>query len=133
MSSRATWVFVGLESQLARPNDYFTTYIGRQPVILMRAEDGKIGCFQNSCRHRGTIVCPFMRGNQKLHVCRYHGWTYDSAGRNVAVSQQRDGQYHSSFASLDHDLLRVPRLDSYRGLMFASLSPDIAFSRRTSR
>ena len=70
-------------------------------------------------------MCPFISGNQKLHVCRYHGWTYDSSGRNVSVSQQRDGQYHVSFTSQDHDLLRAPRLESYRGLMFASLSRDV--------
>ena len=120
-----TWVFIGLESQIPKPHDFITAYLGRQPVILMRDAQGQIGCFLNTCRHRGTIVCPFMRGNQPIHVCRYHGWTYDSAGRNVGVAQKRDGQYPQSFDAEDHDLARVPRLESYRGLLFASLSPDV--------
>jgi phenylpropionate dioxygenase-like ring-hydroxylating dioxygenase large terminal subunit len=120
-----TWVFVGLDAQIPQPHDFLTGYIGRQPILLMRDKDGAIGCFLNTCRHRGTIVCPFKQGQRKLHVCRYHGWTYDSAGRNVAMTELANGQYPADFAAKDHDLVRVARFDSYRGFLFASLSPDV--------
>lgn len=121
----ATWMYVGLESQISKPHDFFTTTIGRQPVIVMRDGKGKIGCFLNTCRHRGTIVCPFKSGNQRSHVCRYHGWAYNSAGANIMITDVSDGQYSPAFAADNHDLVRVPRLDSYRGLMFVSMSPDV--------
>lgn len=121
----ATWSFVGLESQIPRPHDYVTTFIGRQPVLLMRDGEGRIGCFLNTCRHRATIVCPFKQGRQKFHVCRYHGWAYDSAGRNITVTEREDGQYPAGFDSADRNLVPVARLDSYRGLIFASLSADV--------
>jgi phenylpropionate dioxygenase-like ring-hydroxylating dioxygenase large terminal subunit len=121
----ATWVYVGLESQIAQPHDFITTTIGRQPVIVMRGVDGHIGSFINSCRHRGTLVCPLKSGNQKQHVCRYHGWAYDSSGKNIAIPGLREGQYPDGFESLDHNLVRVPRLENYRGFLFASLSADV--------
>lgn len=121
----ATWSFVGLETQIARPHDYVTTFIGRQPVLLMRDASGEIGCFLNTCRHRATIVCPFKRGRQKVHVCRYHGWAYDSTGKNVVVTDREDGQYPSTFDGADRNLVPVARLESYRGLIFASLSADV--------
>jgi len=121
----ATWSFVGLETQIPRPHDYVTTFIGRQPVLLMRDGDGRIGCFLNTCRHRGTMVCPFKQGRQKFHVCRYHGWAYDSAGRNITVTDKEDGQYPAGFEAADRNLVPVARLDSYRGLIFASLSADV--------
>ncbi|WP_225703536.1 aromatic ring-hydroxylating oxygenase subunit alpha [Bradyrhizobium cenepequi] len=121
----ATWSFVGLETQIPRPHDYITTFIGRQPVLLMRDGEGRIGCFLNTCRHRATMVCPFKRGRQKFHVCRYHGWAYDSAGRNTAVTDKADGQYPAGFDQADRNLLPVARLESYRGLIFASLSADV--------
>ncbi len=121
----ATWVFVGLETQVARPNDFITTTIGRHPVLLTRDGTGQLGCFLNTCRHRGTIVCPFKQGQQKFHVCRYHGWAYDSAGRNISVTDQVEGQYPPSFLDASHDLIKVARLDSYRGFVFASLSADV--------
>lgn len=121
----ATWNFVGLESQVARPNDFFTTHIGRHPILVTRSAEGKIGAFLNTCRHRGTIVCPFKQGRQKFHVCRYHGWAYDSSGRNISVTEEASGQYPPSFSNANHDLIPVARLGNYRGFLFASLSPDV--------
>src|SRR2546428_293834 len=48
-----TWVYLAHESQLPRPHDFYTTSIGRQPVVLMRNQAGEIGCFVNTCPHRG--------------------------------------------------------------------------------
>jgi phenylpropionate dioxygenase-like ring-hydroxylating dioxygenase large terminal subunit len=121
----ATWVFVGLESQIPNPHDFITTYIGRHPVLLSRDKDNKIHCLLNTCRHRGTMVCPFKHGNRKLHVCRYHAWSYDSGGRNVAIPERAAGQYPAAFDHADHDLIQVARLDSYRGFIFASLAADV--------
>jgi phenylpropionate dioxygenase-like ring-hydroxylating dioxygenase large terminal subunit len=120
-----TWIFIGLESQLPAPHSFFTTHIGRQPVLVMKDGEGKIGCFLNTCRHRGTLLCPLKHGRQKYHTCRYHGWSYDSGGANVLVTAEATGQYASSFTEADHDLIQVARFDSYRGLLFASLNPDV--------
>ena len=120
-----TWIFVGLESQIPKPNSFFTTTIGRQPILVTRDDKGAVGCFYNSCRHRGTLLCPLKQGRQRYHVCRYHGWSYDSAGKNVLVTDERDGQYPANFHDQNHDLVPVPRFASYRGLLFASLNPDV--------
>ena len=121
----ATWNFIGLESQIASPNDFVTTHIGRHSILLTRSAQGKVGAFLNTCRHRGTVVCPFKQGRQKFHVCRYHGWAYDSGGRNVSVTEEASGQYPRSFSDENHDLVPVARLGSYRGFLFASLSADV--------
>jgi phenylpropionate dioxygenase-like ring-hydroxylating dioxygenase large terminal subunit len=121
-----TWVFVGLECQIPNPHDFVTARIGRQPVIVTRDGDGKIHCLINSCRHRGAVVCEALGGNRKTHVCPYHGWAYDSAGRNVGVTAEGEGGYTTAFARDDHGLRPVARVASYRGFIFASLSPDVA-------
>ena len=51
------WVFLAHESQVAEPGDFFTTRLGRHPVIVCRDKDGAIRVFFNRCTHRGTIVC----------------------------------------------------------------------------
>lgn len=121
----STWIFLGLESQVARPHDFMTAHIGRQPVLIARGADGKLGCFLNICRHRGTLLCPLKKGNQRVHLCRYHGWVYDSSGRNVSIPGKDIGQYPPAFDAESHDLIPVARFKSYRGLMFASLSADV--------
>ena len=57
-----SWIYLAHESQLARPYDFFTTSMGRQPVLLMRDRAGKIGAFINACPHRGAAICQLKRG-----------------------------------------------------------------------
>ncbi len=121
----ATWNFVGLDSQVPDNNDYLTTTIGRAPVVVMRDAEGKLGCFLNSCRHKGAIVFPAASGNGANHTCPYHGWTYDTGGKCIAITSQRQGCYPEAFNALEHNLAKVARFDSYRGLLFASLSADV--------
>jgi len=120
-----TWVFIGLASQIAKPHDYLTTWIGRQPILVMRDASGKAGAFLNTCRHRGAVVSHLMHGNAKYHVCSYHGWAYDSAGRNVDIKDQKDAGYPEAFEKQDHGLMPVARFAEYRGFMFASLNADV--------
>jgi len=119
------WVFLGLASQLPCPNDYFTTTIGRHPIAVMRAADGSINAFINSCPHKGARVCQLEQGNAKLHVCPYHSWSFDSAGRNRAIKGKAQGAYSDGFDHDSHDLRPVARFGEYRGLLFASLTADV--------
>ena len=50
----AGWVYLAHESQLPAPGDFVTSKIGRQPVIVNRNEQGKIGGLLNACAHRGA-------------------------------------------------------------------------------
>ncbi len=120
-----TWCFLAVESQIAKPNDFVTTHIGRTPVLVARDGDGAIGAFLNVCRHKGAMLCAVEEGNARYLVCAYHGWTYDCAGRNRDIKDRKAGAYTSDFDAESHDLLKLPRLASYKGLIFGSLSADV--------
>ena len=120
-----TWAFLGIESQLRLPNDFLTTFIGKVPVLVARNAQGRLGAFQNLCRHKGALVARAEHGNKRFWVCPYHGWTYDTAGKNVLVKDQEAGAYPPDFAQLNHDLVPLARFDNYRGLLFGSLNPDV--------
>jgi phenylpropionate dioxygenase-like ring-hydroxylating dioxygenase large terminal subunit len=65
------------------------------------------------------MLCPADRGSVRTFACPYHGWTYDLAGTLLGVP------YPGGYASFDkraHGLARAPRVASYRGFVFASLS-----------
>lgn len=119
------WVFVGHASQIPDPHDYLTTRIAHQPVVLMRDSRGQAGCFLNTCRHKGAMVCHQGRGNRKTHVCHYHAWSYASDGRNVAIKDRAAGAYSPAFETECHDLQAVGAFGEYRGLLFASLSAEV--------
>lgn len=117
------WIYLAHESQLPRPHDFYTTTIGRQPVLLTRNKAGEIGGFLNACPHRGATVCLSKRGNQKVLTCPYHGWSFNTDGSLIGVKGYAAGAYPESFDQLDHGLVRMPRLASYRGFLFGSLAP----------
>jgi phenylpropionate dioxygenase-like ring-hydroxylating dioxygenase large terminal subunit len=117
-----TWIYVGHESQVPNSGDFFTTRVGTQPVVLTRHTDGQIFVLFNSCGHRGATVCVENTGNVNLFRCPYHGWTFSTDGSLDAVSMPRG--YGSSFNLKDPVLGmgKVPRVETYRGFVFASLA-----------
>lgn len=119
------WNFLGLETQIPKSHDFFTTHIGRTPVLVSRGAKGELGAFINACRHKGATVCRLEQGNAKYHVCPYHGWAYDSGGKNVDIKDRQAGGYSAAFDAENHDLLPLARTASYRGMLFGSLSADV--------
>ena len=121
-----TWVYLCHESQIARPGDYFAAAIGRQPVFVNRQEDGSLGCFINACAHRAAILTPKKQGNARVLTCRFHGWAYDCDGRCIRIKNEDSGFPSQGFDRGRFDLTPVPRIESYRGFVFASLNAGIA-------
>lgn len=119
-----TWVYVGHDSLVPKPGDYLTTRIGSQPVVMSRHTDGKVYVIYNSCGHRGAIVCNEDKGNAQLFRCCYHGWTFKTNGDLDAVAMPRG--YGPGFDARNPALGmgRLPRVESYRGFVFASLAAD---------
>ncbi|MGH7210139.1 MAG: Rieske 2Fe-2S domain-containing protein, partial [Acetobacteraceae bacterium] len=71
-----TWVYVGHESQVPKPGDYFATEIGREPVLMVRHTDGRVRVVRNRCAHKGTKLVSDTHGNVgKFFRCPYHAWT----------------------------------------------------------
>jgi 3-phenylpropionate/trans-cinnamate dioxygenase alpha subunit len=118
------WLYVAHDSQIPQPGDFVTNYMGEEPVIVCRDGHGAVRVFINSCRHRGMRVCRVDAGNTRTFLCPYHGWTYDTQGRLVGVPQHQGG-YHGELKREEWGLIEIPRVATYRGLIFASFANDI--------
>jgi phenylpropionate dioxygenase-like ring-hydroxylating dioxygenase large terminal subunit len=116
------WVFLAHESQVPEPGDYKTTAIGTQPVVVSRHEDGEIYVLLNRCRHRGTVVCRADTGHSNYFRCPYHNWGYANDGSLVGMAMSHG--WPEGFDKSGWGLKRVPRVSSYRGLIFASTADD---------
>ncbi|WP_203337518.1 aromatic ring-hydroxylating dioxygenase subunit alpha [Nocardioides limicola] len=117
-----SWLFLAHTHQFQKPGDFFTTYMGEDPVIVTMNKDREIKAFLNSCRHRGARVCRADSGRTKNFTCTYHGWAYDLQGGLVSVPNQ-DG-YPESFRREDWGLVEVPHVETYKGLIFGTWNPE---------
>jgi benzoate/toluate 1,2-dioxygenase alpha subunit len=121
------WIYLAHESQIAEKNDYYTTWMGRQPVFIARNRNGELNAFINACSHRGAMLCRFKRANKSTFTCPFHGWTFSNSGKLLKVKDPEGAGYPDAFNhDGSHDLTKVPRFESYRGFLFGSLNPDVA-------
>ena len=113
------WVFVTTEDALAARGDQLPVVIGNQPVLLVRNQEGELAAFSNLCFHRGTLLIDRPTNATRIQ-CPYHGWTYTDAGELLAVpfatSEAIDKAAHC---------LPAYRIESWHGLIFVSLNPDV--------
>jgi benzoate/toluate 1,2-dioxygenase alpha subunit len=121
------WVYLAHESQIPEVNDYYTTWIGRQPVVITRDKTGTLNAVINACAHKGAMLCRRKQGNKGSFTCPFHGWTFANTGKLLKVKDAKTTQYPYQFnQDGSHDLTRVARFESYRGFLFGSLNADVA-------
>jgi phenylpropionate dioxygenase-like ring-hydroxylating dioxygenase large terminal subunit len=115
-----TWVYVGHESEVGRPNDFVMKSIGPQQVLMTRDARGRVHLLLNRCSHRGNEVCTADRGNARSFTCPFHSWTFANDGGLIGRAFP-DG-YDDDPSSLG--LGRVARVASHRGFVFGSMAAE---------
>jgi phenylpropionate dioxygenase-like ring-hydroxylating dioxygenase large terminal subunit len=121
---RHTWLYVGHDSQVPNPGDFYTTQLAREPVIMIRGGDGMVRVLPNRCAHKGTRLVSAVQGKciGGLLRCPYHGWTYrlDGKIRTIPLKSGYDGTaFETSEAA--RGLCEIASAN-YRGFVFARLS-----------
>ncbi len=114
-----SWLFVGHESQVSKPGDYFVSCMGEESVILCRDRQSQLHVFLNSCMHRGMKVCRYDEGNTPVFTCPYHGWSYATDGKLVGVPYFKDA-YHEELDKSKWGLAEVAQLENYKGSIWAT-------------
>jgi fatty-acyl-CoA synthase len=121
---RREWVFACHESEISQPGDYVTKFISLVPLIITRDEDGEVHAMINRCTHRGNVLCTRDSGSSQNFRCAYHGWTFNNSGRLLGRTF-RSG-YAPGYGKQQEELnlAGVARLETYRGFVFVSFSPE---------
>jgi len=122
----SAWIYIGHESQVKNPGDFYTTHIDhRIPVVMTRDRDGRVHVLHNRCAHKGAKLVDTPCGNARAFRCCYHGWTFALDGKVMKIPNEKG--YEGTGFELDHPLNNVQpvaSVESYRGFVFASLDPD---------
>jgi phenylpropionate dioxygenase-like ring-hydroxylating dioxygenase large terminal subunit len=124
------WIFIGHESQVPQPGDYFTTNINhRIPVVMVRDKGGAVRVLHNRCAHKGAKLVDKRCGNARAFRCCYHGWTFATDGTLLKIPNEK-GYEGSGMDPKDPqwNMQPVAQYASYRGFVFATLdaqAPDL--------
>ena len=120
------WIYLAHESQVPENGDYFTTNIGRQPVVITRDSKGELHLLINACAHRGAMLCRRKTDNRPTLTCPFHGWTFRNDGTLLKVKDPDGAGYPSTFdQDGSHNLTKVGAFGNYRGFLFGSINPDV--------
>jgi benzoate/toluate 1,2-dioxygenase subunit alpha len=121
-----TWIYIGHESQVPQPGDYYAMDIAARPVLMVRHTDGSVRVLFNRCAHKGTKLVTRETGNTgKFFRCPYHAWAYDTDGALRAIPRKSGYELtRLKQSQAVNGLTPLPHVESYRGFIFARLSQD---------
>jgi choline monooxygenase len=118
-----SWLLVAHESQLPEAGSYLATSIAGYPLIVVKAEGGKVRAFHNVCRHRAGPLAEDGQGRCEGHlVCRYHGWRYALDGR---LASARDFGPAEGFEPRAFALFGIA-CETWRGFVFVNMDAKSA-------
>jgi Rieske 2Fe-2S family protein len=110
------WLFAGHSCAIPRPGDYFTYQVGKEPIVVVRGNQGEVRAFYNTCRHRGSRICNQEHGRAPKLVCPYHRWTYELDGTLLLDTKKDFGVDRGTLS------LHPVHVRHVAGLIFISLS-----------
>jgi len=102
-----------LSLDVAEPGDAFTFDAAGPAILIVRGQDRKVRAFLNMCTHRGARLVKDCQ-RRKLITCPFHAWSFDTAGKLVAVPGEE------AFDGIDRatrGLVRVP-VGEWAGMIF---------------
>jgi len=119
------WHPIAHESEIPNPGDFKTFFVGKVPLIINRAQDGKVRVFYNACSHRGNQLETAVAGNKTEFECPYHRWLFKDDGSLIGCPAE--AEFTPGFDRKQFPLAQ-PRMDIFYGLIFVTFSdktPDL--------
>jgi len=87
---REAWYYALPGRALRRGAAVHRTLLG-EPILIGRANDGKVFALRDTCPHRGTLLSKGKFDGREVE-CPYHGWRFATDGQCTAIPSQTKGQ-----------------------------------------
>jgi phenylpropionate dioxygenase-like ring-hydroxylating dioxygenase large terminal subunit len=119
-----TWNVACRVSELSEPGAYRVHDLGKESLLFVMGEDGKIRGFFNICQHRGNVLCQSSDGVAAKFKCPFHGWEWNVDGSLKQV--MRPGlfpQFADGVPKKEFDLVGV-QVALWGGWVWFNLDPN---------
>ncbi len=118
----ANWSGIGFAHDVPEPGDVMPVDFVGMPLLIVRDQDGGIGVFQNTCRHRGMVLVA-EKGNIRGTIrCPYHSWCYGLKGE-LRSTPHVGGPGQNLHENVDRGALGLftIRTHVWRGVIFVNV------------
>ena len=115
-----TWQVVAGVEQLQHSGQFVTRELAGEPIVVVRANDGKLHAFYNVCRHHAAAVVTELEGSASIFRCPYHGWSYGLDG-SLKGAPEFDGV--CKFDRAQNGLVPV-QVATWEQFVFVNLDPS---------
>ena len=113
-----SWVGFCHDSDLPEAGSYLAGHVADQPIFAIRDKSGEVRAFFNVCRHRAHRIVEGQGKAERVLVCPYHAWSYETTG---ALRSARGAEKSCDPTTLG---LRPVRIEKVAGFWFVNLDPD---------
>lgn len=120
-------LLVALSCELRGAGAYKACEVAGVPILVTRGDDRRVRAFLNVCRHRGAHVAEPGHGCRSRFTCPYHGWSYGSDGKLIAIA---DAARFGELDTAQHGLVELHTRE-VAGLVFTCLTPGRHFDLET--
>lgn len=119
---KRAWLNVGRVEEIPQVGDFLVRDLAvcQTSIVVARGRDGQIRGFHNMCSHRGNKLVWDSKGNCRRMTCKFHGWTYDTAGKLVGVPDEAN---FFDLNKAEHGLTPVAT-DVWQGFIFINVDPN---------
>jgi len=100
------WTCAGMTRDVSETGDISPVTLAAQPLVMTRADDGRIRTFHNICRHRGTVLSRESKHDQTRIICPYHAWSYALDG-SLLTTPHAGGAGRHHCESMDGENLNL--------------------------
>jgi phenylpropionate dioxygenase-like ring-hydroxylating dioxygenase large terminal subunit len=113
-----SWLLVAHGDELPAAGDFRLVDHLAKPIVLLRADDGGVNAFVNTCKHRGAALVTEASGHAGRRLtCPYHSWVYGLDGALLGYPDTHN------FPPLDKECLGLTpvRCETWGPLVFVNL------------
>lgn len=115
------WQVAGRVEEIPKVGDYITYDIADDSITVVRTSPEQIKAYFNACPHRGRALTEGC-GRASQFRCKYHGWTFNLAGKNVLVQDRHDWD---ATPLQDDEIGLVPvHVDLWGGFIWINMSEN---------
>lgn len=120
-----SWTGLSFGKNVPSPGDAYPVEFLGIPLLMMRDQEGQVGVFQNTCRHRGMILVSEPKKLRNTVRCPYHSWCYSLNGE-LRATPHVGGPGHNTHEDIKPSELGLIRIRSYvwHDVVYINLSGD---------